>query len=154
MILVLFELDVSIMNFFMLQEHYWIYLTYEQPKEDSRGACQGEWNLDFCGYGMKRQQESLLHLDFFISSIARQGIPYVVTGWCKHWVEQGDLPKHHQVRAAQSYNQDSNITMSRCDRVYSRKSWSSTSINPELWRKNCALLRNFSDQLDVSPQGS
>ena len=32
---------------------------------------------------MQSRQESLLHLDFFISSILRQGIPYVVTGLFK-----------------------------------------------------------------------
>ena len=76
----MFELNVSLMTFFMLQEHYRIYLTYEEPKEDSQGTYPGEWNLDFCRYGMQSRQESLLHLDIFISSIPRQGIPYVVTG--------------------------------------------------------------------------
>ena len=80
----MFELNVSIMSLFMLKEHYGIYLTYEEPKEDSQGACQGEWNLDFCGYIMESRQESLLHLDFIISSIPRQGIPYIVTGLFKH----------------------------------------------------------------------
>ena len=42
MIFLLFELDVIIMTFFMLQENYGIYLSYEEPKEDSRGSCQGE----------------------------------------------------------------------------------------------------------------
>jgi hypothetical protein len=78
MILLLFELYVSLMNLFMLQDHYGIYLAYEEPKEDSQGSCQGERNLDFCGYGMQSRKESLLHLDFFIPSIPRQGIPYVV----------------------------------------------------------------------------
>ena len=50
MIFLLFELDVSLMTFFMLQEHYGIYLAYKEPKEDSRGAYQGEWNLDFHGH--------------------------------------------------------------------------------------------------------
>ena len=53
MILIFFELDVSLMTLCMLQENYGIYLTYEEPKEDSRGAYQGEWNLDFCRYGMQ-----------------------------------------------------------------------------------------------------
>ena len=50
MILLLFELDVSIMTFFMLQEHYGIHLTYQELKEDRRGARQGKWDLDFHGY--------------------------------------------------------------------------------------------------------
>ena len=80
MIFLLFELDVSIMTLFILQDQYGIYLAYEEPKEDSQGAYQGEWNLDFCGYGMQSRQESLLHLDIFISSIPKQGIIYLVIG--------------------------------------------------------------------------
>jgi len=32
MILLLFELDITLMNFFMLQENYGIYLAYEERK--------------------------------------------------------------------------------------------------------------------------
>jgi hypothetical protein len=82
MILLLFELDVSIITLFMLREHYGIYFAYQEPKEDSRVSYQGEWDLDFHGYWMQSKQESLLHLDLFISSIPRQGIYCVVTEWC------------------------------------------------------------------------
>ena len=50
MIFLLFELDVSSMTLFMLQEHYGIHLAYQEPKEDSRGSRQGEWDLDFHEY--------------------------------------------------------------------------------------------------------
>jgi hypothetical protein len=52
MILLLFKLDVSLMTF-MLQKNYGIYLAYEEPKEDSRGAYQGECNFNFCRYRMQ-----------------------------------------------------------------------------------------------------
>ena len=55
MILLLFELDGSIMTLFLFQEHYGIYLAYEEHEEGSRGASQGEWNMDFCGYRMQRR---------------------------------------------------------------------------------------------------
>ena len=50
MILLFFELYVSLMTFFMLREHYGIHLAYQDPKEDSRGARQEEWDLDFHGH--------------------------------------------------------------------------------------------------------
>ena len=78
--MLLLELDVSIMILFMFQEHYGIYFANKELEEDSRRTCQGEWNMDFFRYGMQSQQESLLHLDIFISSIPRQGIPYIVIG--------------------------------------------------------------------------
>ena len=78
--LLFLELDVCLMTLFMLLDNYGLYLAYEEPKEDSQGAYQGEWNLDFCRYGMQSRQESLLHLDIFISSIPRKEIPYVVIG--------------------------------------------------------------------------
>ena len=154
MILLLFELYVSIMNLFMFQENYGIYLSYKEPKEDNWGSCQGEWNLDFCGYGMQSQQESLLHLVLFVPSIPRQGITYVVIRWCKNWVEQRYLPEHHQVRVVQGCNEDSDITMFGCDWVDNKKGRSSTLINIELWRKNCSQLQSFYDQSNVSSQGS
>ena len=44
--LLLLGLDVCIMNLFMLQENHGIHLTEQEPKQDYRGAHQGEWDLD------------------------------------------------------------------------------------------------------------
>ena len=48
-----FELDVSIMILSLFQENYVIYFPNKELEEDSRRACQGEWNMDFCRYGMQ-----------------------------------------------------------------------------------------------------
>lgn len=80
MILLLLELDVSLMILFLFQEHYGIYFTNKEPEEDNRGACEGEWNMDFFRYGMQSRLEGMLHLEFFIPSIPGQGISYVVIG--------------------------------------------------------------------------
>ena len=53
MILILFELDGSLMTSFLFQENYGIYLAYKEHEEGNRGACQGEWNMDFSRYGMQ-----------------------------------------------------------------------------------------------------
>ena len=53
MILLLIELDVSLMILFLFQEHYGIYFANKEPKEDNRGAYKGEWNMDFFRYGMQ-----------------------------------------------------------------------------------------------------
>ena len=47
MILLLLELDASLMILFLFQEHYGIYFANKEPEEYSRGAYEGEWNMDF-----------------------------------------------------------------------------------------------------------
>ena len=84
MILFLFELDGSLMTLFLFQEHYEIYFANKEPEEESRGAYQGEWNMDFCRYGMQSREEGMLHLELFILGIPIQRVPNFVTGCCKY----------------------------------------------------------------------
>ena len=53
--MLLLELDVSLMIFFLFQEDYGIYFSNKELEEYSRGAYQGEWNMDFFRYGMQRK---------------------------------------------------------------------------------------------------
>ena len=50
MILLLIELDGSLMTFFMFQEKYGIELHDQEQGEGCRRAYQGTWNMEFCGY--------------------------------------------------------------------------------------------------------
>ena len=45
--MLLLEFDVSLMILFLFQEHYGIYFANKETEEHSRGAYQGEWNMDF-----------------------------------------------------------------------------------------------------------
>lgn len=78
MILLLFELDGSIMTLFLFQYQYGIELHDQEQGEGYRGACQGTWNMDFCVYSVHSGQEGLLYLKFFIVAIRRHRI-YDVT---------------------------------------------------------------------------
>ena len=49
---ILLGLDVSLMTSLMFQEHHGINLTDQEPKEDSWGTHQGEWDLYFHKYSM------------------------------------------------------------------------------------------------------
>ena len=80
MILLLFELDGSLMNLFLFQEQHVIKLHDQEQGKGCRGAYQGTWDMDFFGYRMQSGQEGLLHLELFIPSIPRQRISNFVIG--------------------------------------------------------------------------
>ena len=48
MILLLFELDGSLMTFYLFQEQYGIDIHDQEQGEICQGAYQGTWNMDFC----------------------------------------------------------------------------------------------------------
>ncbi|CAF4382607.1 unnamed protein product, partial [Adineta steineri] len=51
----------------------------QEQGKGCRGAYQGTWDMDFCGYRMQSGQEGLLYLELFIIGIPRQRIYDVVT---------------------------------------------------------------------------
>ena len=83
MILLLVELDGSLITLFLFQEKYGIELHDQEQGKKCQVAYQGAWNMDFCGYKMQSGQEGLLYLELFIPGIPRQRI-YDVTRWCKY----------------------------------------------------------------------
>ena len=80
MILLLFELDGSLMTFFLFQEKYGIELHDQEQGKGCQGGYQGIGHMDFCGYKIQSGQEGLLYLEFFILAIPRQIIYDVVIG--------------------------------------------------------------------------
>ena len=60
MILLLIDLDGSLMTFFLFQEKYGIEIHDQEEGEGCWGAYQGTWNMDFSGYKMQSGQEGIL----------------------------------------------------------------------------------------------
>lgn len=50
MLLLLYELDVCLMNMFMFQEHHGIKFNDQETQQDCRRVHQGRWNMDFLGH--------------------------------------------------------------------------------------------------------
>ena len=84
MILLLIELDGSLMTLFLFQEQYGIEIHDQEQGKGCRGAYQGTWNMDFCEYRMQSGQEGFLYLELFILGIPSQRIFDVVTELCKY----------------------------------------------------------------------